>query len=969
MRHQDTSFIEAQFPVSKVSKESYKERKAGSGQTLTGLGKWWGRKPLILIRAALLGILMPASDDPEKDRDIFLKILTMDKEGLIKRKDKSIPPEEVYKYLPSSQKNRYFEGEQSSNKIRYKAGITRDEVAQAQIAAFSRMSYDQKLQYCMRPEEVDSLKASDWAEINQHLGTKAGSLQELVRELGERRFGKVPVVGDCFCGGGSVPFEAARMGCDVYASDLNPVAALLTWAALNINGASEEEIEELRRFQEKVFDLADKQVIEWGIETNEGGDRANAYLYCNETICPECGYKVPLAPSWIIGKSTRTVAILKENDDRGFDIYVISNASRDEMKLAEDLATIQNGNLVCPHCKMSTPITVIRKDRIREDGSTQYGLRKWGPMEFVPAPDDVFQERLYCIRYEREYVDEKGKRNTERYYQAPTRHDLERERKVIELLEERFTDWQQKGYIPVTGIEEGEETKRLIRTRGWAYWHQLFNPRQLLIQGLLMKLVDQYAETREEKVCGLLSINNCCNWNSKLARWNWQRENPQETFYNQALNPLFDYACRGLRYLENNWFFDIEVYTKPSRIYLEVCDARNIESISDFWITDPPYADAINYHEISEFFLAWDRKMLLKAFPNWYADSKRALAVKGTGDSFNQTMVGIYSNLAAHMPDNGMQIIMFTHQDVSVWAKLVRILWASGLQVTAAWCIATETDAGGLKQGNYVKGTVLLVLRKQTSDKAGYLDELYPEIELEVINQIDSMQQLDDKEDPNFSDTDYVLAAYSASVKVLTSYRLIDGRDMRYELSKETVPGKESPIEKIINQAVKIAYDYLIPIGFDKYIWMPLTREEKFYIKGLDLEKDGVRQIGSYQELAKGFGVTQYRELLASTRANQARLKTATEFAMKGMRNDDRFGSSLLRNVLAALYQAIKNEDTLSGRNWLRNELPDYWGQRKTIIEILGYIATLANVDHMSHWEQESYYARLLAELVRNDGV
>jgi adenine-specific DNA methylase len=70
---QDKSFIEVQFPVSKVSKESYKERKANLGQTLTGLGKWWGRKPLVLVRAAILGLLMPATDDAKKDMDIFLK--------------------------------------------------------------------------------------------------------------------------------------------------------------------------------------------------------------------------------------------------------------------------------------------------------------------------------------------------------------------------------------------------------------------------------------------------------------------------------------------------------------------------------------------------------------------------------------------------------------------------------------------------------------------------------------------------------------------------------------------------------------------------------------------------------------------------------------------------------------------------------------------------------------------------------
>ena len=65
------SLIETQFPVAKVSKESYRERKAGRSQTLTGLGKWWGRKPLIMVRAALFGALLPVSDDPKKDREIF----------------------------------------------------------------------------------------------------------------------------------------------------------------------------------------------------------------------------------------------------------------------------------------------------------------------------------------------------------------------------------------------------------------------------------------------------------------------------------------------------------------------------------------------------------------------------------------------------------------------------------------------------------------------------------------------------------------------------------------------------------------------------------------------------------------------------------------------------------------------------------------------------------------------------------
>lgn len=113
----------------------------------------------------------------------------------------------------------------------------------------------------------------------------------------------------------------------------------------------------------------------------------------------------------------------------------------------------------------------------------------------------------------------------------------------------------------------------------------------------------------------------------------------------------------------------------------------------------------------------------------------RILAVKGDGD-FSSSMIEIYSNTAKHMNEDSNQIVMFTHSDASVWAQLALIMWKSGLKVTAAWNIATETDASGLKDGNYVKGTVLLVLRKQNSDEATYLDEINGDIRSEVKNQI-----------------------------------------------------------------------------------------------------------------------------------------------------------------------------------------------------------------------------------------
>ncbi|MEL4026684.1 anti-phage-associated DUF1156 domain-containing protein [Lysinibacillus endophyticus] len=968
------SFIETQFPVSKVSKESYKERKANLGQTLTGLGKWWGRKPLILVRATVLGVLLPVSDNPKKDRDIFLKLLTMDDEGLLLRKSKNLTTKEVFRLLTNREKEKFFTATSTEDKPTYKKGITKAEKDHLQEVAFNRLSYDEKLTYCDRPEHIKNLPITAWKEINEHLQTSATSLQELVKQLGEKRFGHTPRIGDCFAGGGSIPFETARVGADVYASDLNPIASLLTWSALNITGSSFDEIKELREFQQLVYDEVDKQIIKWGIEHNEDGHRADSYIYCNETVCPECEYNVPLAPSWIIGKGTKTIALLKDNGEKGFDIDIKQGASKEEINQAEKLITVINGKMICPHCKKETPITVLRKDKKDDNGNTIYGLRQWDKHEYIPRPGDVFQERLYCIRYVKEYVDINGNVKTERYYKAPSAEDLEREKLVTSLLSERFINWQERGYIPSLPIEKGDETARLQKERGWVYWHQLFNPRQLLVHGLFSKYIDEHSQNEKESVLGLLGLNKITDWNSKLCIWNTGvgTEKTQNTFTNQALNALYNYGTRALEMYKSNWFMNLNSYKLGSSTKIEVKDARTVNKECDIWITDPPYADAVNYHELTEYFLAWDKAIIQKTFPNWYTDSKRILAVKGTGETFNNSMIEVYRNLAKNMPDNGTQVVMFTHQDVKVWAELAMILWSSGLRVVSAWNIATETESGGLKNGgNYVKGTVLLVLKKQTSNDIAFQDELYRKIKKEVQFQIDSMRELDDKEDPNFTDADYLLASYASSLKVLTAYKNIEGIDVQYELSKPRNSNEESPIEALINKAVKIAYDYLIPEGVDNLVWRDLLPEERFFIRGLELEMGNVYQISAYQELARGFGVGDYKDMFENFRANSVRLKTASEYRAKGI-DRDIFGSSLMRNVLMAIYQCVQAESTAEGKNYLKakyDQNNEYWDKRSAIMEILGFISRFENITHMEHWHQDAYYARLLREAVRNDGI
>lgn len=965
----DKSFIEVQFPVSKLSKESYKERKSAQGQTLTGLGKWWGRKPLILVRAALLGLLMPASQDPIADREIFLKILTMDKNGLWNRKDKNIPPKVVYSNLSPVERKKYFD----EGTIEYINSLSRKEKEDLQSLVFSRLSYDGKLNYCMRPEQLSELRSDDWETINNYLNTSVKSLPDLFYVLGERRFGNAPVIGDCFSGGGSIPFEAARLGCKTYASDLNPVAGLLSWASLNLLNLPEKQLKKIYGFQQKVFNELTKQIEEWGIESNERGWRARYYLYCTEVRCPEqnCNTRVPLVASWITSERQQKTAVdlIFNLNTLSYDFVVKHNLSTSDLKEAAKRVTFQNNRLICPHCGKQTPIIALRNDHKNIEGVVEYGLRAWELDEYIPRPDDTFNERLYCICYEEEYRDAEDKLKTRWHFMAPDKNDLKREAQVQKLLAERFANWQQLGYIPSSVITEGEKTTELIRNRGWTHWHHLFNPRQLLVIGLLMELIDQFAKTREEQVVGLLGLNKCVDALSKLSRWHSGVDKAEATFYNQALNTLFNYGTRTTLTLRPAWFYNLNGQTFNDNNVIKLIDARHIENNADIWITDPPYADAVNYHELSEFFLAWDKRLLNKTFPEWYTDSKRVLAVKGKDENFNSSMIEVYSNLANHMPDNGMQIIMFTHQDVSVWADLTLIVWSAGLQVTAAWNIATETEASGLKEGNYVKGTVLLVLRKQTSEKTAYIADIYPDIEDEVKRQIDSMLALDDKEEPNFSDADYILAAYAASIKVLTSYKRIEDIDVHYELTRQRRAGELSPVAKLIEAAKKIAYDELIPNEFDNFIWRSLTAEERLYIKGLELEKNNTYQLSAYQELARGFGVAEYKGLMANIKANTARFKTAEEWNNKNIHDVSGFGSTLLRHIFMALYLAAKDENVQTGKNWLRNEVEDYWNKRDIICEMLKYIATFEPVENMGHWHNEARLANILKELVNNDGI
>ncbi|WP_411978805.1 anti-phage-associated DUF1156 domain-containing protein [Vibrio sp. Vb0301] len=789
-----------------------------------------------------------------------------------------------------------------------------------------------------------------WQNVNfhyAHLGINAHSIDQLTEQLGLLRYGERPRVGDAFSGGGSIPFEAARVGCDVNASDLNPIACMLTWGAMNIVGESQDRRKKIAEEQRVILNKLDQKISDLKIEHDDYGNRAKAYLYCLETRCPETGWLVPIAPSWAISKMRNIIAKLTPNyEHKRFDIEVVSGVSKEEMKYAEK-GTVKDGHLVYELDGKSyrTPLKTIRGDFSDVNGSTANRLRKWDKQDFKSLEDDIFRERLYAVQWiTKETL---GKPREETFFASVTDSDLEREQSVEKFVSENISRWQEKGVVPDQAIEPGDKTDEPIRTRGWTHWHHLYNARQILFFALLGELSD-----KPETAIGLA---NCLDFNSKLCGWGTSTKwdgGPVHVFTNQALNTQYNYGQYSNYILTENIFFKTfsekeRGFSSKTNIDIQTCSAQNLTRTSDLWITDPPYADAVNYHEITEYFIAWLRKNHPDEFADWVWDSRRALAVKGTGDDFRKGMVDSYSAMAKHMPDNGMQCVMFTHQDTSVWSDMVSIFWAAGLQVVGAWYIATETTSE-LKKGGYVQGTVILMLRKRPAgENSGFKQRLLPAVRAEVKNQIETMMHLNDEVkhkmgEPVFNDSDLQMAGYAAALKVLTSYTHIGGEDVTAFALRPRTKGEITVVDEIVQQAAEAANSLLVPEGLSADTWQKLSGIQRFYLRMMDIETTGAGKLDNYQNFAKAFRVVDYTRVMGSMAANKAQLKRIPEFASRDLTESNEIGSTWLGQLIIGLQQLLAEAEPQSVISHLQEELPDFMEIRPVLIDMLKFIENKA---------------------------
>jgi putative DNA methylase len=330
-------------------------------------------------------------------------------------------------------------------------------------------------------------------------------------------------------------------------------------------------------------------------------------------------------------------------------------------------------------------------------------------------------------------------------------------------------------------------------------------------------------------------------------------------------------------------------------------------------------------------------------------DSRRALAIKGSGDDFRRGMVEAYSAMAKHMPDNGMQCVMFTHQDTSVFADMAGIFWAAGLQVVGAWYIATETSSE-LKKGGYVQGTIILMFRKRPSgENRNFKNRILPAVRREVDAQIQQMLHLNSefKEkfgEPVFNDSDLQMAGYAAALKVLTAYTHIGDEDVTSFALRPRQKGRVSIVDEIVEEAKEVANNILVPEGLKTETWKMIKGIQRFYLRMLDIETTGASKLDNYQNFAKAFHVEDYTKVMASMAPNKARMKSVEEFTSRDLTDSTEIGPTYLGKLIIAMQQLLQDKEPQTVIDFLHSDVTNFLEARPLLIDMTEFISTKTRV-------------------------
>jgi len=378
-------------------------------------------------------------------------------------------------------------------------------------------------------------------------------IEKARRDILASNGGRPPRVLDPFGGGGSIPLEALRLGCEVYSGDYNPVAVLIQKCTLEYPqkygkpGEVEIEVEEfgkkvrrkvrvenvlledVKRWGEWVLELAKEEIGRF-YPAEEDGSIPVGYYWMRTIPCqnPTCGAEIPLTSNfWLAKKDKKKVALYPYKEGNKVLFKIVGDGYEPMPKdFDPEEGTISRAVAVCPVCGSAIDDKDVRK--LFQEGKAG--------------------QRMVAVVLH--HPNKEGKS-----YRLATEKDLEVFKEAEKYLEEKrkklMGEW---GIDPVPDEEMNQDDPTTVAGRGYGFkfWGDLFNSRQKLalitftekVRLAYKRMVEEgYDEEYAKAVVSYLgiTINNIAEKYNSISRWAYSKETFAGSFSRQALPIVWDY--------------------------------------------------------------------------------------------------------------------------------------------------------------------------------------------------------------------------------------------------------------------------------------------------------------------------------------------------------------------------------------------------------------------------------------------